>query len=417
MRLSQETTVRATGIAGIAIDVMCHYAYKLWNVCNYERKHYKDMNLKEYPDWHYQKSAHKDDNQYEILPSQTAQEVCKVLDEAWKSFYALKKNQSIKNPRPPRYKHEGIPITYMQNGMKRMDNGALRLTLSKGLKNFIWLAFGIAVKYIYLDNVVIKNNDTIKQVKLYPPDENNECRAIIVYEEATPPQLPDNGRYLSIDLGINNPFTCYDNAGRSFILGHKYGAISHYYDKEIEHNQKIYAAQQIAEGVKYPKPSARVLRLYERKRNSLNDYFHKCTNYIITYCVTNNINTIVVGDITGIREDNDHGHMGNQLFHAFPFQKIYAMLEYKCALHGIRFEKVKEYYSSQCSPLSLKVSKRYAKGKQRVQRGLYKEDKTIWNADAVGAYNILRIFLGRPPQINTSGLACLSFPQYIHVAV
>lgn len=71
------------------------------------------------------------------------------------------------------------------------------------------------------------------------------------------------------------------------------------------------------------------------------------------------------------------------------------MLEYKLALEGISFVKIKESYSSQCSPLSAVVSKKYAVKRNRVNRGLYKDGKHIWNADAVGAYNIARLYAAK----------------------
>ena len=37
------------------IGHMCYAASKLWNVCNYERQHYKEMGMEKYPDWYYQK--------------------------------------------------------------------------------------------------------------------------------------------------------------------------------------------------------------------------------------------------------------------------------------------------------------------------------------------------------------------------
>ena len=75
---------------------MCYAAYKLWNVCNYERLHYKELDIPvDYPDWYYQKKVHKDNMWYKQLPSQTAQEVCKLLDKSWKSFYALQKSHGI----------------------------------------------------------------------------------------------------------------------------------------------------------------------------------------------------------------------------------------------------------------------------------------------------------------------------------
>ena len=52
-----------------------------------------------------------------------------------------------------------------------------------------------------------------------------------------------------------------------------------------------------------------------------------------------------------------------------------------------------EAWTSQCSPLSKSVRKRYAKKENRVQRGLYIDGKYTWNADTVGAFNILRKYL------------------------
>ena len=66
------------------------------------------------------------------------------------------------------------------------------------------------------------------------------------------------------------------------------------------------------------------------------------------------------------------------------------MLEYKLKRYGIRFIKQEESYTSQCSPLSPKVEKRYAEPSKRKERGLYRDGNRTYNADAVGAYNILR---------------------------
>ena len=50
-------------------------ASKLWNVCNYERQHYKETGMEQYPDWYYQKKPIK--RICGINTSQTAQEVCR----------------------------------------------------------------------------------------------------------------------------------------------------------------------------------------------------------------------------------------------------------------------------------------------------------------------------------------------------
>ena len=198
------------------------------------------------------------------LPSQTAQEVCKLLDKAWKSFYVLKRTGGIETPRPPRFKQESIPITYMQMG-------------------------------------------------IYPPEKGN-CKIIVVYEIPDQEELPQNGHELSIDLGLHNLMTCYDSGnGKTFILGRKYLA--------------------------------------------------------------------------------------------------------KLKRYGIRFIKQEESYTSQCSPLSPEVGKRYAEPSNRKERGLYRDGNRVYNADAVGAYNILRKYhsvSGVKKELSVTGLKT---PEIIKVAV
>ena len=73
-----------------------------------------------------------------VEPFQTAQEVCRLLDKAWKSFYALKISGGIETPRPPRFKQKSIPITYMQMGIvHERDTGRVRLSLPKALKKYM----------------------------------------------------------------------------------------------------------------------------------------------------------------------------------------------------------------------------------------------------------------------------------------
>ena len=90
MLLSHRTSVKIRPEYSNIIGHMCYAASKLWNVCNYERRHYKELGREKYPDWYYQKKEHKGDLWYRQLPSQTAQETRKQLDKAWRSFLILK---------------------------------------------------------------------------------------------------------------------------------------------------------------------------------------------------------------------------------------------------------------------------------------------------------------------------------------
>ena len=64
MLLSHKTSIKICPEYSNIIGHMCYAASKLWNVCNYERHHYKELGLEKYPDWYYQKKAHKGDLWY-----------------------------------------------------------------------------------------------------------------------------------------------------------------------------------------------------------------------------------------------------------------------------------------------------------------------------------------------------------------
>ena len=419
MLLSHKSTVKVSDAYANIIGHMCYAAYKLWNVCNYERIHYKELCLPvEYPDWYYQKSVHKDDMWFKQLPSQTAQEVCKQLDKSWRSFYRLERTGGIQNPQPPRFKNSGIAITYMQNGISHENaSDTVRLSLPKQLKTFMSDTYGIGDTYLFLKNPIFKGIDVIKQIKLYPP-EKGECRIIVIYEVPDVPEQSDNGNHLSIDLGLHNLMTCYNSvSGETFIAGRKYLAICSYFNKEIARVQSQWSSQQSRQGIRYPKASKHVLRLYRKKANTVNDYLHKVTRQVVRYCKENDIRTVVIGDITNIRKEKDLGALTNQKLHSLPYRKLYVMLGYKLAREGISFHMQAEQYTSQTSPLSPAVTREYADKSNRVERGLYKDGAFTWNADCVGAYNILRKYWNENHICMNADPMRINAPYILKVAV
>lgn len=137
--------------------------------------------------------------------------------------------------------------------------------------------------------------------------------------------------------------------------------------------------------------SKRLKNLYKKRNNSIQDYLHKLTKFITNYCVKNEINTVIIGDLTGIKNRiTNRDKKYNQKLHELPYEKIRILLEYKLACKGINFVLQNECYTSQCAPNTPSVERKYANKSNRVQRGLYASEGNIYNADAVGAYNILR---------------------------
>ena len=396
MKLSKETKIKLSEAESNMLGHLCYAAYKHWNCLNYERLHYTEFGYEAMPDWYEQKKKHKDDFFARNLPSQSAQEVAKLLDKSWKSYFVLKRTEGVANPRPPRFKQDKMPVTYINPSIKKIGSNTIRLSLSKQLKEHMSEKYGIDDDFLYISNPVFENIGDIKQIKLYPPVKG-EARCIVIYEVEDPVMKEDNGRYLSIDIGLNNLLTCYSNmSGETFIVGRQFFSIERKWLKEIGRVQSIWYAAQERKGVSYIKKSSKhIKKLYEKMNNSLDDYTHKITRTVADYCVQNDIRTVVVGDITHIRDSFDKGDVLNQKMHSLPFRKILDKLEYKLMKEGITHLEEDESYSSQCSPLSPEVSKKYAENKKRVKRGLFTDGNESWNADALGAYNILRLYRQR----------------------
>jgi len=98
-----------------------------------------------------------------------------------------------------------------------------------------------------------------------------------------------------------------------------------------------------------------------------------------------------VGDLSGIREDEENGESknwgkhGNLDLHSWAFDRFTGLLEYKAEMEGITFEQVSERDTSKsCSCCGRKHEA------NRVERGLYVCDEcgTVANADVNGAENI-----------------------------
>jgi putative transposase len=274
--------------------------------------------------------------------------------------------------------------------------------------------FEIKDKFLYIK--LNKKINNIKQIEIkYISDFEYEFK--IIYEIEDVELKNDNGRYISIDMGINNLTTIYDNKGYSFIIkGNSYQNTLYYYNKKISYYQSLEAKFKNKDEKDFI-VTKRIKKLNIIKKRKIEYILHTSTKRIVDYCVDNEINTVIIGDIKGIRENNDIGKINNQKLHSLPFEQFYDKLSYKLRLKGISLIYQKESYSSGCSPTSADVSKEYYNKSKRIKRGLYKENNIIYNSDSVGAYNIMRIYRKEKGIDITMPIKGLSNPKIINVSV
>lgn len=199
--------------------------------------------------------------------------------------------------------------------------------------------------------------------------EHDEWRLHIVCRvEIAVSDSPGDG-VVGIDLGICN-FAAVSFGDESLL--YPGGAL-----KEDDY----YFAKKRAE---CDKSSSREARRLDGKRTTRRTHFlHTLSKAIVRECVERGVGTIVVGDLGGIREDEDGdptdwGDHGNLDLHGWAFDRFTTLLMYKAEGDGIEVESVSERATSKsCSACG------QTDDSQRVERGLYvcEECGLVANAD------------------------------------
>ena len=111
--------------------------------------------------------------------------------------------------------------------------------------------------------------DIIKQIKIYPPANDGTSRILVIYEVEDVLPEEHNGHYLSIDLGLHNLMTCYDNVGKTFIIETNYPAFIVPRGFKCRNNREINDTHtNLTTSIYYSKPSS-ITSPVESKRTEL----------------------------------------------------------------------------------------------------------------------------------------------------
>jgi IS605 OrfB family transposase len=230
------------------------------------------------------------------------------------------------------------------------------------------------------------DKEDIRQFRLIP--KGSYIVAEVIYEVTEEALKKDNGKYASIDLGLNNLMTVASNVSKPFIInGRPLKSINHFYNKSKAKLQSI---------LRDKKTSKKIQQLGCKRNNKITDYLHKASRFIINHLVSEGINTLIVGYNKEWKQEINIGSKNNQNFVQIPFTKLLQMLEYKCKLFGILFKKQEESYTSKCSFFDNEVVKKHElyAGK-RVKRGLFRTGSNLMvNADVNGSLNIMKKAVG-----------------------
>lgn len=362
------------------IDVLCFLSKNLYNSSLYRIKKILEETGK-FTRYYELEKIFKEENQenYIALPIQSSQQCMMQVDNQLKTYFSLikiwksdKKNKLKTCPKLPKYKDKnGRNIIIFTNQQCKIKNGYIQFPKRTNL-------------------LKIKTNQiNLRQVRIIP--KSNYYVIEVVYEKKEK-EIIKNNNVLSIDFGLNNLLTCYDNVhGKPFIInGKPIKAMNQYYNKKKGEKQSKIKKN-------HNKNWCNSLSILTTKRNNkINDYLHKSSKYVVDYCVKNKISNIIAGYNKEWKQEINIGKVNNQNFVNIPFDKLICMLKYKCQLNGITIKLIDESYTSKCSALDLEEIKKHKTytGK-RIKRGLFKNrDGKLINADVNGSLNIGRKELG-----------------------
>lgn len=372
---------------------LCQTAKNLTNQAIYNiRQHYfqEKQFLRYEANYHEMKNCEN----YKLLNSNMAQQTLKDVNEMFKLFFSLIKlakqgKYSFKNIKLPNY----LP----KNGYTNLIIGQIRLRQD----NFLTIPFSNAFKEKHegINKIQIKipkilENKKIKEIRIIPKFNARFFEIQYIYEIQEENIKLNTNNALAIDLGVNNLCTCVTNTGKSFIVdGRKLKSINQFFNKQNARLQSIKDKQNIK------KQTKQQFLISRKRKNRVDDYINKTCRYVINYCLSNNIGTLVIGYNQSFQCKANLGKRNNQIFTQLPFGKVREKLEYLCKRYNINYILQEESYTSKASffdndelPIyNMDNPQTYEFSGKRIKRGLYQaKNNYLFNADCNGALNILR---------------------------
>ena len=334
---------------------------------------------------------------YISLPAQTNQNTLKLLYQDWKSFFNAIKEYKI-NPsnftgRPK------LPKYAKKNGRKVVTHTNQSCKIRTDENNNKYLILPKTKLTLNLSNMNLKS-EKLKSVRIIPNANYYVIEIILEVDKSVVLTTKKTSkRIISIDLGIDNFATLSNNIGINPIIikGNNLKSYNQFYNKQRAY---YYSVLRIGKSQKEGQFSSKRLNYIDTNRHYyIKDFFHKKAKYIVTYCVKNNIDTIVIGKNKNWKTNVKMHKKDKQNFIGIPYNQFISILTYKANEKGILVLEQEESYTSKASFLdndkiptySKNINKKTNFSGRRIKRGLYKtKNGVLINADVNGASNILK---------------------------
>ena len=367
------------------IDRLCFLSKNLYNYANYALRQ-KFIFEKVYLSYNQLYHLIKGTPDYQALPAKVSQQVLRLLDKNWKSFFEANKTYKIApskfkgRPKLPRYKDK----IKGRNLLVYTIQAISKLWLKKGIVKLSGTEVTVQTKVPMSD---------IYQARIVP--QTGQYVIEIVYEKTEDHRVTNSAAVAAIDIGVNNLAALTSNKSGfvpALVNGRPLKSLNQYYNKSKAKLQSLLARdRQTSKGIQ---------KLTANRNNRVNSYLHKASRWIINHLDKQGIGKLIIGNNPGWKQSVNLGSKTNQSFTALPHHRFIEMLMYKGKLLGIEVIVTEESYTSRASFLSLDPIPNYGEDEAkevrfsgyRESRGMYKQkgSKTRINADVSGSYNIMR---------------------------
>mgnify|MGYP003083080936 CR=1 FL=1 len=320
---------------------------------------------------------------YTNMPTaQSAQQTLRLLDVNWKLFFrdikdwSKNKDKYSGKPNLPKYKKKDGKSVLIITNQQIKRKGAV-LHFPKSFKEFT-----MKPRCIHLNNF-----EKINQIRIVPKNQIF-CVEIVYSISINGDTLLDDGRYMSIDLGLDNLATVVTNTGLNPVIVNGKGLKSNnqYYNKKKAYYQSI------AKQMNDKRYTNRLYQLTQKRNFKIEDALHKISKYIVDIALENKITTIVIGNNKDWKQSISLGKRTNQSFVSIPHRKLIEKIIYKARNVGINVIITEESYTSGTSFLDGESpTKAFYNKDRRTRRGLFVSNRGIRvNADVNAAYQIMK---------------------------
>ncbi len=336
MNLVERHKIKPTHPFWQQIDRLCFLSKNLYNYANYIIRQnfiFDQVYLG------YNKLYHlvKGSPDYQALPAKVSQQVLRLLDKNWKSFFEANKAYKITpekfkaRPKLPKYKHKLKGRNILTYTIQAISKTKLKLGL---------------VKLSGTDICLPSRVKNILQVRIVP--RTGEYVVAIVYDKGANHTVNNRNAVAAIDIGVNNLCALTSNKlgfVPVLINGRPLKSCNQFYNKTQAKLQSLLPLNQ--------KSSPRIQQLTRKRNNQVDNYLHQVSRWIINHLDSCGIGKLIIGHNQDWKQSVNLGRQVNQSFTAIPHSRLIEMLVYKGELQGIEVVIREESYTSRASFLSL----------------------------------------------------------------